>query len=252
MGLMHDGIIQSQTIINNVQSNKIVNNQRIWNKSKDKTVLDDLLLWCSGTKSAKTATQWSDLSGNNNHITLSNASIVNDCFFFNGVDTLATLPLTHKIWETGATCIILPQYLSAVNTKGIIGDAGPSSGAGFFLGQYENSQMHNGFYPNSPDGRIIVSWNNTYLTNGVNAFNEIAFTYDKNIESFYINGVLMGSKDIGQATLSSENMVLGRSMNQSTRYFNGYLADIKFYSKALSAQEVLQNYAQNQSEEIVD
>ena len=254
MGVIHNGINLAEPLINNVDSNALINGENIWNKdpSSDQTVLKGLELWCSVTKSEKTNTQWNDISKKNRHITLANATALNDSYLFNGTNTLGTIPLSQTIWQTGATCIVIAKYLTAANYKGIIGDSYAYGVGGFYLGQWENGTNFYGFFPPVDRSQLDgIAFNNSNFSNTTTDYNEIAVTYDRNILSLYINGNLLKNKVIGQVTVRSDNMKIGRGIEVSDRYFHGNIRDVKFYSRALSGDEVLRNYNQNKLEEVL-
>ena len=83
----------------------------------------------------------------------------------------------------------------------------------------------------SVQSSITLSNNNWY---------HLVSTYDSGGISLYINSSFGGSGSYSY-TVSSANLILGM---YQTGYFplNGQLSNIKFYNRALTAQEVLQNY----------
>ena len=240
--------------INGIEYNMIMDGgKEVWKSIVDQTVLNGLLLWCSGTKSSKTNSRWDDISGNNRHISLSNATVSDSGYAFNGINTLGTIPLNLNIWNSGASCIVIAKYTTVKNYSGVVGDHYSTGASGYIGGQYQSGSIYFGFHPPTTGTQLFtLAFNNSNFTNGTTEFNEIATIYDRNILSVYINGVLKQSKTIGQISTVSANMVLGRAFNLSDRYLNGNVRDVKFYNRALSGAEVLQNYNQNKSEGLVN
>lgn len=71
----------------------------------------------------------------------------------------------------------------------------------------------------------------------------IAFTRNGSTNSIYINGVLDGSYT-ESFNFTEGGYLIGRNINtpSTTSYLNGKVANVLVYRKALSSQEVLQNY----------
>jgi hypothetical protein len=78
-------------------------------------------------------------------------------------------------------------------------------------------------------------------TGTLNAWNHICFTYVKSsgLASIYKNGVLQGSGTIS-SFIGTANILIGRWA--SIRYFNGNISQASIYNRALTAQEIQQNY----------
>lgn len=70
--------------------------------------------------------------------------------------------------------------------------------------------------------------------------------------SVYVNGVLEGSVAAGAApTTNTGNCNIGRR-NDGSRYFNGAMSDVRFYNRALSADEIQTIYACQGRDFIID
>ena len=73
----------------------------------------------------------------------------------------------------------------------------------------------------------------------------IGATYDGNISSIWIDGVLKGSKQMTYNTTGNDNFI-GRSNDDQTTiettYFNGNIDDPRIYNRALTEAEVLELY----------
>ena len=92
--------------------------------------------------------------------------------------------------------------------------------------------------------------NNTYFytsstTNiNLNQWYHISFTRIGTVAKIYINSIEINATFIGSSSLDlqpyTSNYVIGR--NSSSNYSNGYLSNLKVYNRALTAQEIHQNY----------
>ena len=58
----------------------------------------------------------------------------------------------------------------------------------------------------------------------------------------YANGVLKGSSAASNLAPNGSSIRIGSRSNGDSRYFNGYIPIMKIYNKALTSDEVLQNY----------
>ncbi|MFQ5405717.1 MAG: LamG-like jellyroll fold domain-containing protein [Candidatus Micrarchaeia archaeon] len=70
-----------------------------------------------------------------------------------------------------------------------------------------------------------------------------AFRYDTDIneQTIFVNGVFKGSEPTGGDLDGTDNRVLkiGKLADQTTSVFNGVIDEVRFYSKALSQEEIL-------------
>jgi len=68
-------------------------------------------------------------------------------------------------------------------------------------------------------------------------------TYDGSIKRLYINGILEASASVNNGINNTATTAsVGYLRYTNTQYFNGRIAITKIYNRALTAQEVLQNY----------
>jgi hypothetical protein len=76
----------------------------------------------------------------------------------------------------------------------------------------------------------------------VNAWNYIMLVYNGSTIKIYLNGVQVHNENAsGNITQTNSNVFIGGEPSQSY-FFNGRIASSQIYNRALSAQEVLQNY----------
>ena len=254
MGLLQNKVRLAKHRINNIKHNMFLNKVKVWNKKQDNTVLNGLALWCSGTKSTgSTATSWKDISGYNRHITMYNATLSNNEYLSNGSNTYGILPLNLTLFNTGGTIDIIAKYTTADNYRGLMGPHFNTGTQGLVFGQYASTGgLAIGLFVMSQNKHFNLAFNSSNLTNGTLAYNQITMTYDRNTLSVYVNGVLKQYLVIGQASMGSSNIYIGFSFNSTdNRYFHGSVRDLKIYTRALTATEVLQNYNQNKSEKLV-
>ena len=190
-----------------------------------------------------TPTTWKDLSGNNNNGTLTNGPTFNSgnggSIVFDGVNDYvsssysgpSTSDYTFSVWY---------NPLSTATTFPLgRGRDGAGDGWSFLLGSdffwragvVKTDGGTVGYVCSSPG---IMYYNNWVYLTGV-------FVGSSTL-SLYVNGVLSNSIAVAGSTLrtSTDGWVLGSIT--TTLYSNMRVASAQVYTKALSAQEVLQNY----------
>lgn len=128
----------------------------------------------------------------------------------------------------------------------------PSSGSGDIINMVYPPTGWN-MCPIWASGQVFYAkvWSNANLTSGA-SFNLNQYYYlvlvrdnSTNTNSFYINGQLVASQ-VGAYSSSgfSNNHYFGRAGSQATNtFFNGQIPVGQIYTRALSAQEVLQNFS---------
>lgn len=194
-----------------------------------------LYLDASNTKSyVSGSTTWNDVSRSRNNGTLTNGPTFNSgnggSIVFDGVDDYTNIlsatslnePKTIEIWM-----YITSQQTGMILSRGIA--------------NYELYTFTDGFVYTYWGNAFNASINNPSIT--LNTWNQFCFTISGTTETVYKNGILIGPRTLN-ATPSYSNtgdLNLARRVT-NTLYFNGRLANIKFYNRDLSASEVSQNY----------
>jgi hypothetical protein len=204
-----------------------------------------------------------DYSGNGNHGQLGSSRLpdTNDPLWtpqgleFDGVDDyVTTYPHTCNLDSHEATCeIILHPYSFK-----------QSSITEFLRHQLKDDNNKGGYYIEYR-GDIGTSVIVVFILEGgiekysnfdislipLNVYTHISATYDGNYTKIYINGVLVKS----QAVNNPDNLKLGNGRNlligdhnRGNRAFNGIIPMVRIYNRALSPEEVLQNYEWSKTE----
>lgn len=204
-------------------------------------VRDGLVLYLDAANKKSypgTGTAWNDLSGNGRNSTLSNGPIFNTNYFsFDGTNDVATLsnnfipadsPLTVSVWVKPRSDGMLVDTLND-----------SLSWDGFTI------RIQSGFYRwwlfkqnNSPN--IQASLASTLVYNG--NWQNVTGTYNGTTAALYINGVLdvsvaySGGYDLGTA-----NIGIGARATTANPC-NCDISNVSIYNRALSANEVQQNF----------
>lgn len=194
-----------------------------------------------------TGALWTDLSGNNNNGTLVNGPTFDPAnggsIVFDGVNQYMTTLLNSSANNT--TSIIWYKW-DGVNQNAVLTYLGnsASTGLGFLI--------NNGTNSNTAGNKISVLYGGTYfnalnsgtlygtLVSGV--YTQLTLTRDGSTTMLYQNGVFLGSTTrTPNSSTSSLNFKLGVVV-LGIPIFSGTVPLIQFYKRALTSQEILQNY----------
>jgi hypothetical protein len=207
---------------------------------------------------------WTDLSRNTNNASLFNSPLFNNGnggnIIFDGINEYSSIS-TPNLTTTQKEGSLTYEYWLKANNALTTGFGESTAGTNFFspgtpqgLGgdafyNYNNMSYRgfqfcfgtNGFVAGLHNNGIAPTFLVDYQTyTGINHLVVIKNAY--NVQ-YYINGVL-------RKTSLTSSAIIGDSMSyitsaQSTyfgRWFNGTIYNVKFYNRALTTSEILQNY----------
>ena len=215
-----------------------------------------LLLDAADRTSYSGGTTWYDLSENNNNGTLTNGPTFNSenggSIVFDGADDYVittanstpslniTSSITLETWLK-STALANISHADGINSKGLSSDGNSAV--------YETLLRQSGGI-NYPFFRMrIGSSTPTYFPTNIplnlNQIYHFASVYDGNIMRIFINGIESGTglPQSGTIEVNTQQLTVGVRYNRnSDSLFNGNIFVNRIYNKALSSQEVLQNY----------
>jgi hypothetical protein len=191
----------------------------------------------------KSGTTWTDLSGNGNTGTLTNAP------------TYSSANLGSISFDGSDDHVIIPEN-SALNTQTPTVEVWVKTNATTQNGFWFEKGQVNTQYSLFQEGAVIQwrqnfgSINNLSTTTAtyMNTSNwyQVVGTYTSGSRKLYINGTLVNSDtQTGTIATNANGMSIGAYGGfNGTRayYYNGSLSICRVYNRELSAQEVLQNY----------
>lgn len=126
--------------------------------------------------------------------------------------------------------------------------SGLMNGIGGASGQANRFLLRNSFnqllLQMTPLGGIPTNAQSSTFTSVQNKITMCSVTYSSSLTSFYINGSSVGTSTTisGPITTGSANSTVGWGAIVSSYYFSGSMYSIQAYNRALSSQEILQNY----------
>lgn len=192
-------------------------------------------------------TAWTDLSGKNNNGTLTNGPTYgNNSISFDGVDDYVNVPVaagsslkvTNSV--TVSTWIYNRQWKESDFVEAGVTSIG-DSGFVLWTTNIYYSKTNIAFGKQASDWATYIE-SVTDFSQKLNVWMNIVGTYDGSTTRLYYNGRLDNSK----ASTFSYNVTActigGGTSAYSDGYFNGNIACTKIYNRALSAEEVLQNF----------
>ena len=198
-------------------------------------VTDGLILYLDAANKKSypgSGTAWSDLSGNTNTGTLTNGptfdSSNNGSINFDGTDDLVECSSISSTNFTNSAWV----NVDAKNINGIIS---------WTVGTVRRELMFISSYLSIAYGSNKYRKIDSVLSNGV--WMNVAATYDGTTPLIYVNGV--SQTLTGQITAAAgvaNKCYIGRIAYSTPYYFNGKIANVKIYNRALTSTEVLQNY----------
>lgn len=216
-------------------------------------VTDGLVLHldAANTKSYQSgSTTWKDLSGNRNNGTLHNSPTFTSegggSFTFGGNGNLryCSLPITSGLDANNITLNVIAKS-PPQNTASLL--------YLFNRSEYLTLGNYTGTVEGPPNGEsfAIVKFNPTNQFSTVrggewrftdNLYHDFTFTRENNIDKFYVDGVLVGTFPSTQAIASQLYPIeIGQRVNNT--FFQTITSSIyKIYNRALTQQEILQNY----------
>jgi len=213
-----------------------------------KVVTDGLVMYLDAGNNrsyASGSTSWLDLSRGENNGSLVNgptfSSANGGSIVFDGTnDYVSTSGISTSFTEFAIeTWIYVSQpqpneYSSIVFSRG---GGGIVTGL-HFLG---NAYGGNGY-------KLSYTYNGSgYTWTGPPSISQVGWTsvslvFVGSSAIFYINGVYAAANFQALSTTNLSVLNIGRDSSAFSRYFKGSIGTVKIYNRALSAQEVLQNY----------
>jgi hypothetical protein len=195
-------------------------------------------------------TTWSDLTINNNSGSLTNgptfSSANGGSIVFDGVDDYADFGNGTSINIADSLTVNIWFYItgtSSVNYASIIQKRNNATSEANYGINFINNANFQWYYTSAAQYRVLgVSYASYFTTN---TWYNVCGTFKKNGSNtdavLYRNGISIASSTLtGNVVTNTSSMRIGNLVN--IEYFQGNVSNAQIYNRALSAQEVLQNY----------
>jgi hypothetical protein len=187
-------------------------------------------------------TTWFDLSGKGNNSTLTNSpsysSTNGGSFLFDGVDDYSTLPYNSSMDNNYTTLStwVKSTFVTGPNNRHYIFDS-----IGHKVLCYADEPNTLNFHVITTTGGTAISYINSLVSE--DSWLNIVGTFNGSTIALYVNGTLVSSNSLS-GTVAASGGLTGRLMDYRLDGFEtqGSAASFMLYDKALTADEVLQNY----------
>ena len=197
-------------------------------------------------------TTWTDLSGNGNNGTLTNGPTYNSAnggsIVFDGVNDKVIVPYNSNLNPSNVTISVWFKRTSTIYYSHFAGLPASNS---TWNPPYISYGLE--FISTSDQPAFILGFSNTtfsYTTATASASTAVGLwvnvvgTYDGSFSKIYVNGQLATSIAETRTLLTtSANFVLGTETQGTSLYpLNGNIANTQIYNRALTPQEIQQNF----------
>ena len=182
-------------------------------------------------------TDWTDLTNNNSYTLVNTPTFTNDnggIFTFSGSNEYAAISNFMGTTSTFSVCHWIK--LAANQTARTIFSNYTNFNRGWVTGISDNTQNVVKFYL----GNTVHLYASSALS--INTWYLVSVTYDNGNPKIYINDTLNNSSS---NTIDFAGTYYGNDIGRlgaGSQYFNGSIADVMVYNRALSADEIRQNY----------
>jgi len=226
-------------------------------------IVTDGLVLCLDAASKRsypgTGTVWTDLKGGNNG-TLTNMtdnfdSANGGSLTFDGSDDYISVSNSASLQIDNPDGITISSWVNPDTVSG--GDSFGSSNPRYIVAKGGSPNNFN-YALRLLGGKIDFLYRDVTNTNYVTvrqdvatvvvgSWQHIAVRFDSSGYALILNGVEVASTLISGAisqspVINTDALVIGRQGSASQRYMNGRVVGIHIYNRALSAEEILQNY----------
>jgi hypothetical protein len=185
---------------------------------------------------------WFDLSGNNNSGSLVNGPTFNTgslgSIVFDGTNDYVQVNAVNSSYFTLSVWAKWTQFFSSNQGHSLVSN-NTSTSNGYML--YQSTEF--------PYNRVKIFVVTTTLQAlditsllSTNVWYNIVGTYNGSFIRLYLNGILDSSTSQTGITVSNPSSLIIGKVSYGNSYFNGDIASTQIYNRALSAQEILQNY----------
>jgi hypothetical protein len=190
-------------------------------------------------------TVWTDKSGFNNNGTLINGPTFNSdnggSIVFDGSNDGVNLNNNFISIQNNVTVEVFIKSNTTQNTKIFVSNYTQVSGpTGFGIGISDSTNNVIKWFTGNL-GTTNTIFSNTVINN--NQYYHVVGTYDGSTKILYVNGIAESSASVINNINNTSTLAnIGYVQALSSQYFNGSISNARVYNRALSAQEVLQNY----------
>lgn len=198
-------------------------------------------------------TSWFDLSGNGNTGTLTNGPTFNSAnggsLIFNGINQYAIFPSPKPTTSMSVCAWVKPDTFDAAWHKILQFPYGDTSWiAPYFSYQLVIYQSNFGVSFGINTTYMLGHLADTSFIPSVGVWYYVCGTFQSGIIKIYVNGILKNTTDASASgtsimyTTRTQALIANRAEYLTGETFKGNVANSQIYNRALSSQEILQNF----------
>ena len=188
---------------------------------------------------------WFDLSGNENNGTLANGAIYNTNnkgnIIFGGNDDIVSVSASNSLGKSifyTTSAWVLYKDVGHTGWMMICDSVSYGVSGGYMMWLTSDSPS---------DGKLLASFDGNWQYGTVrippNSWTNLCISKNNNQLSFYVNGLFDITRTYNfTSSTSSTNVDIGYSMRNTGYPFNGNISQVSIYNKALTSQQILDNY----------
>ena len=199
-------------------------------------------------RSAKPSSSWYNLSGNGNHVILTNGSTYD-------TNTLGSLRFSSATEIRGVTSAynLVPHSTASHSSQAWVNPSTASAGAIWCYGEWIDTSYTTGMSISGSAGHLC--WTpNGYLSGqhssgtGIptGSWSCVGFVQNPTTVDFYVNGVLTNSvaRTTGGPIGTTNPVTIGVASTNTSKgnYFSGKISSVSIYTRSLSPSEMMENY----------
>jgi hypothetical protein len=184
-----------------------------------------------------------DLSGRGNNGTINGATYWSDgrgSFYFDGNDSYIINSSTQNL-PIGSSSRTVELWVYLINNTNNFIQMGGSPGQKYII-QYYNISGINYLFTDGVNGNNNISITESMFP-VLNSWNHIIFGNSGQNYFYYLNNSLKKSGTWPTSiNTNGQKYIIGKRDDSASNTFNGKVSSVKIYNRALSANEVSQNY----------
>lgn len=233
------GIVSGASGIWGLQNVDIANRSSSW---PTELVTNGLVLFLDANNTNSypgSGTSWYDLSGNGNTGTLTNGPTFNSAnggsIVFDGIDDYVNVANASSLNASAQTISV---WYNATTVPGR---------SATIVAKHDTVGSYNGYHMYTANGTEIKVGSTSYYAGpgtgiaGVWYHLTLAYTSNSSM-TCYINGVSSGTTALGNLSISSNPLRIGRSPDSFWSIFTGKISVVTVHNRQLSDTEILQNF----------
>ena len=210
---------------------------------------ETVLLTCQNSLSDSSSYNWNIQNGGSPTVTVNQPNTGFGSIFFDGTDDYSFITKSEPVWNASGRWEFdgVDDYINCGNPSISSGKITVNAWVKLNVSKVQHivDSSNNSWHLAILSSNIPYFWNGTtYHTTGNTLTNGVWYMLtgvQGTTLDIYVNGIL-NSTIATSPNISTNNINLGRWQNDGSRLFNGNIAQVSIYNRALTASEIQQNF----------